>query len=140
MLTWPATQTAAQLFPSQPAGQPAPSERVLLDAVLWVSPPLREGLCMVLDAGKVTVTAKRVGQTIEIRPTELQFYGFMADQDAGLKVPITAQEASATTIVQGVDRYCWHINLDAPETQGMSNAQRGAYVQTIAVKLVWSPQ
>lgn len=115
--------------------QEVPPERVLVDATLYVRPPGAEGLCMVVDAGQLTVTVRRTREAIEGRPARFALYGFMADPDAHIETPIGNQEISISVHVNGADRYCWSIEVDAPETERMANAQRGAFVQRIAVKI-----
>lgn len=138
LLAWPAQ---AQLFPTTPGAAPAPStERVLVDTTLYVNPPKTEGLCMTLDPGQVTVTAKRIENAINPRAASFQLSGLMADPDANIKLTVGDAEASASTRVTGGWFYCWSVKVDAPETEGMSNAQRGAYVQKIAVRITLAPQ
>lgn len=131
-------QAHAQLFPPQPVGTPA--ERVLVDATLYVNPPDDEGLCMTISAGQVTIIVKRVqAAVVEQRPVSFQMSGLMADPDVNVNMPISAMETSATTPVNGAHFYCWSVSIDAPETQGMSMAQRGGYVQRVAVRIVHRP-
>jgi hypothetical protein len=143
-LTLLALPVQAQLFPSAPTGsapiQPAATgEQVLMDATVWVNPPFEQSLCMALEAGQVTVSVRRLNDPIVQRPTEFHFYGFVADQDASLKLMVGSQETTGTTRVAGVDHYCWQINVNAPEADRLSNAERGAYVQKVAVKITFTP-
>ncbi len=137
------TPVLAQLFPA-PAANPTtqqPAELVLVDATLYVNPPTNEGLCMGISPGQVTVTVKRVTEAVEQpRPARFGLYGFMVDPDTRIEIPISNQEVSTTTRVNGSNRYCWNVSIEAPETQGMSMAQRGAYVQTVAVRIVHRPE
>lgn len=135
LLAWPAH---AQIIPV-PVSQPASGERILIDATIWVNPPFQQGLCMNLEAGLVTVTVARLGTPARPRPTEFHLYGFMADQDANLKLPVTHQEITGKTRVNGSDHYCWQFNVDAPEAERASNAERGDYVQTVALKITLIP-
>lgn len=142
VLAWPAH---AQLFPTTPSSEPAPStpsDRVLLvDAVLYVNPPTQEGLCMAIAAGQVTVTVRRVTEAVEQpRPARFGLYGFMVDPDTRIEIPISNQEVTTTTHVNGSSHYCWSVHIDAPETRDMSMAQRGAYIQTVAVRITLAPQ
>lgn len=142
LLAWPAH---AQLFPSNPSpaapsDQPPPSvERVLLDTTLYVNPPKTEGLCITTDPGVITVTVKRTNVPVTLKPAAFQLSGLMADMDANINLPISDVEATATTRVNGAWFYCWSVKVTAPETEGMSNAERGAYVQRIAVKITLTP-
>lgn len=114
-------------------------ERVLLDAVLYVDPSLGSGLCHVFDPGRIAVTVRRVAEADEQRPARFSLRGFMADPDANVEIPIGRRDVTTTTTVSGADRYCWGVDIDAPETAGMARAQRGAYVQTIAVRITHRP-
>lgn len=138
LTTWP---VQAQLFPSGPGSTPPaePAARVLLDTTLYVNPPTEEDLCMVLDAGQVTVTAKRLSTPIEPRPASFRLRGFMADPEANATLTINDVESSVTLPVKGIDRYCWSVSVDAPDAQGLSMAQRGAYVQRIALRITLAP-
>ncbi len=96
---------------------------------------------MVTEAGRVTVTVRRVTDAaIEKRPARFGFSGLMADPEANIETPINNQEVSITTRVNGSGYYCWGVSIDAPETDGMPNYQRGGYVQTIAVRMTLSTQ
>lgn len=119
--------------------QDAPVERTLVDAVLFVSPPDSPGLCMPLGAGQITITTQRVAEAIELRPTTFRIDGYQDDPGTHLTVAISRQETTLTTHVSGSYHYCWRVDVDAPETERMPNAQRGAYVQTVAVKIVHRP-
>jgi hypothetical protein len=130
---WPAS---AQLFPPGSPEPVASAERVLVDTVLYVRPPRSEGLCMVVNGGRLTVTVKRIADApVEQRPARFTLSGFMADPDAGIEIPVSNQESSATTAVNGSDRYCWSVAIDAPETEGMPAFQQGGYVQKIALTM-----
>lgn len=134
---------SAQLFPTgTPDAEPAPAtptERVLLDTTVWVNPSSSQGFCMALGAGKVTVTVRRENDDAVQRPTEFRFYGFVADQDAGMSLVVSAQESVASSRVLGLDHYCWHVNIKAPEAENLSNAERSRYVQRVAVKMTFQP-
>jgi hypothetical protein len=139
VMTWP---VQAQLFPANPGATapPAPgTELVLADLTVWVNPPEEQGLCMKLDAGQVTVKVRRVSDALEQRPTTFQLYGFMADPDANVQTPISGQDVTVATRVTGAGHYCWHISVDAPEAKNMSMAQRGSFVQEIAVRISITP-
>ena len=129
----------ASLAVSAHGARAQPAESVLVDAVLWVVPPSDEGLCLSLGAGTLTVTTRRVKEASEQRPTSFRLNGFMIDPDANLTVSVSRQETTATTHLNGSDHYCWSVSADAPETRDMPMAQRGAYAQQIAVRLVFRP-
>ena len=134
---WPAQ---AQLFPS-PSGEPKQSaERVLIDAEIFVSAPDAPGLCFPLGSGQLTVTVRRLSDAIERRPTEFTLRGYQDDPDTNIAVPISGEDVTSTTRIKGSYHYCWSINVDAPETESMSGANRGAFVQTVAVRMVFTPQ
>ena len=63
----------------------------------------------------------------------------MVDPDTHIEIPVSSQEVTTTTHVNGADRYCWAVSIDAPETRNMSMAERGAFVQTIAVRMTFRP-
>lgn len=139
LAAWPAQ---AQLFPTATPdvvpGVPAVSEQTLIDTTLYVEPPSQQGLCVVLGAGQVTVTVRRVTDAVaEPRPAKFSLYGFMADPDTHLEIPVSNQEVSTTTHIKGIDRYCWSVTINAPETATMDHAHRGGYVQTVAVRIAF---
>jgi hypothetical protein len=138
LLAWPAH---AQLFPTNPGVPPAPDgDRVLVDAALYVTPPRAEGLCMTIPAGRVTVTTSRTQEATEPRPARFTLLGFMIDPDVRVEIPIGQQEVTTTAHVNGIDRYCWDVTIDAPETEAMPRAQRGAYVQRISIRILHRPE
>src|SRR5688500_16225566 len=85
--------------------QPAP-ERTLVDLTVFVEPPTRQGLCMGMGSGQVTVTVRRAAEAIEGRPARFTLTGFMADPDAQIEAPISSQDVTITTHLSGSDRYC----------------------------------
>jgi hypothetical protein len=118
-------------------GPPAVSEQTLVDATLYVNPPIREGLCFVAGPGRLTIVIRRVTDATEQRPAVFRLNGFMADPDARVTAPVTPQATAATTHLAGVGYYCWDVSIDAPETRALSMAERGSYVQTVAVRITF---
>jgi hypothetical protein len=121
------------------AARAQPSERVLIDATVFVSPPDNPGLCLPLGPGVLTLTAWRVGDAIEPRTTLLRVDGYQDDPGTHVAMQIGPDETTLTKRVAGSYHYCWSLTVDAPETERMSGAQRGAYVQTVAVRITHQP-
>jgi hypothetical protein len=131
-------QAHAQLFTPQTTSVPA--ERVLIDTTLYVNPPDDEGLCMGIGAGMLTVVVKRTREAAEQpRPARFSLYGFMVDPDTRIEIPVSSQEVSTTTHINGSDHYCWSVSIDAPETRGMDMAHRGAFTQAVDVRITHRP-
>lgn len=130
-------QAHAQLFTSQPAGTPA--ERVLIDTTVFVEPPDGPGLCMPLGAGQLTVTVKRTSDPLERRPTAFTLSGYQDDPEVNIVIPLGSQAVTDTKHVNGSYHYCWWIEMQAPETETMSHAARGAYAHTVDVRIVHRP-
>lgn len=130
------TRADAQLFPASSGGA---AGRTLLDATLFVSPPDAPGLCMPLGPGQLTIVARRTADAIEQRPTTLRVDGYQDDPSTHLTMAVGPQEATTTTRINGSYHYCWSITVETPETENMANAQRGAFVQTVDVRMVHRP-
>ena len=82
---------------------------------------------MGIGAGMLTVVVKRTREAAEQpRPARFSLYGFMVDPDTRIEIPVSSQEVSTTTHINGSDHYCWSVSIDAPETRGMDMAHRGA--------------
>lgn len=114
-------------------------DRVVVDAVLHVDPPLSPGFCFALGPGELQVSVKRVQDAIERRPATLHVDGFQLDPDVHITQPIGGGDTTITVPLAGAQRYCWWVDVYAPETETMSNANRGAYVQMIDLKIRYHP-
>ncbi len=128
----------AQIGHARVLAQPG-QERAITDATLWINPPSAPDMCVLLGAGRLTVSGRIERPAIERRPTSLTLHGMM--EDAGTNVVMRLSEAETTTTTQiGGGRYCWAVTVDAPETEGMPNAQRGAYTLNVAVRITHTPE
>ena len=114
-------------------------ERAITDATLWINPPSAPDMCILLGAGRLSVSARVERPAIERRPTSLTLHGMMEDPGTNVVMRLSEAETTATTQISG-GRYCWAVTVDAAETEGMANAQRGAYVVTVAVRITHTPE
>lgn len=113
-------------------------ERVITDATLWINPPSAPDMCVLLGAGRLTVSGRVERPAIERRPTTFALHGMMEDPAANVVMRLSEAETTTTQISGG--RYCWAVTVDAPETEGMANAQRGAYALHVAVRITHTPE
>lgn len=124
--------------PSRAAATAPPTEHVIVDAVLVVTPPDEEGLCVSLDPGRVTVTARVLEDAGEPRPVDFHLYGYQTDPDATVGTKVGRTDVGLTVAVLG-GRYCWSVAVYAPEAENTSLSVRSAYRHSVALKIVHTP-
>lgn len=127
------------LVAAWPVHAQATTERTLIDATLYVAPPNEPGLCFPLGPGQLKVTVRRSQDATEQRPTLFSLDGLMPDPETHILMRVTGAESVTETHVNGSDRYCWQIAVNAPEAVTMPRAQAGAYVQTVDVRITHRP-
>jgi hypothetical protein len=129
----------ATMLLAWPARAQIPTERVLVDSTLWINPPSGASMCMLLEAGQLSVATRLVKPAIEGRPITLSVNGLMEDLDTQISAGVVESETITTQLITG-GRYCWTVDVDAPETEGMANAQRGAFTVNVALKITLTPE
>ena len=116
----------------------AGDERVVVDATIRVTPPFFEGFCMDLGAGRLTITAGLVGDA-EPLPADLSFSG-QRDPGADRTLPVGRNPAGVVIPLAG-GAYCWYVDvMGPPGADQLPEAERAAFAQWVAVKMVLTPR
>ena len=142
VLTWPAE---AQLFPAPSGSQPSPgnpsAERIVLDLTTRTSAGGRkEGHCLVLETGHLSISVKLSGRTPD-RPVLFEMYRVRGAEDA---LRIFDQPISRTPFEQQADiaegLFCYSVANTEPEPAGAGLAQLSGLSQDVSIRMTLTPQ
>jgi hypothetical protein len=133
VLTWP-VQAQAQ-----------GTAQTLLDTTLAIRPTEIPAMCLEPGAGTLTVQTDvpqppRAGMA---HPMIFAFNSVKVDPSEHATFTIGSNGSVETLKLAGTG-YCWHLGIDPsslpPTTPTMSDAELGALVQTVHLKLTFTPQ
>ncbi len=133
-----APPASAQRFPI-PAAEPTATGRVLLDMTLTVIPQETTAFCPLLEAGRLDMTIRAVGQD-QPRPVSFAFSSARgADPDADMLHAVTGEEAALTVPVRG-GLYCASLTNEAPTSPGAGLAELAGLRQGVSIRMTLTPR
>jgi hypothetical protein len=114
----------------------AQSERVIAGMLIRVLPSEGEGHCIMLDPGRLRVTAQTVGNA-PARPVEFAFVGYRgSDTPATIHTDVTRTSRVFTAMVQGV-LYCYNVANRGTVPRGAGFAQITNLDALVSLRMMW---
>ena len=120
------------------SSQAGVAERVVLDAVIMVTPAADAGLALQLEAGHLTVTAQVMDDEVPA-PVFFNFRGYRnSDPSAHIETQVGRDPGStSTTLAGGVYACNLHVNAPTPDDADLSEVAHQA--QFVALRLSLAP-
>ena len=120
---------------------PIPADRVIADMTIAITPPQPEGHCLRLEAGTLTVKLQAVPwfQGLDaVQPVAFTLIEYRVAVIIDVPTIPSTQVTLAAPIVGGV--YCYPLRNLVPVSPDAPTAERGEYLQGIALKMTLAPQ
>jgi len=121
-----------------PTARLPPDGRVIVDSVVWVTPPQTGATCLVLPPGELTAVVQLVGDHSDAIVT----FSFAGDESrdpaASIRIDVSASSAGWTVPLDG-GRYCYLLNNWGPVTDNPRGTPVRELGRDVALQLAWSP-